>query len=248
MMKLLKLTNESVKSLLNGVENDFDSVKSRYFDLTSQGFNLITDRLNCVEGGIPIDSISLNEGPDPESDFENAKIIYSAFGDKLTPEDADDARLWVYLTHFTFLNYCRKRWAKEGSSSATIADRFFYKGNGRVSRTRNSIARLWWIPYLTFNPNGANDEEKWKYTRAAFSSQEILVSLFERTLGSYSNIRKAFLDLIMENNPQGKAIQYLARKINNLGGVYLLQFLTEKEVKEFLNTEYKLFNQVPINN
>lgn len=244
-MKLLKLTNESVKSLLNSVENDFDDVKSRYIDLTAGGFNLTTDSLNCVEGGISIDNITLIEHPVAESDFENAKLIYSAFGDNFTPEDADDARLWVYLTHFTFLNYCRKRWAKEGSSSATIADRFFYKGNGRVSRTRNSIARLWWIPYLTFNPDGTNEEEKWKYTRVAFSSQEVLVSLFERTLGSYSNIRKAFLDFIMEKKPESKAVQYLARKINNLGGVYLLQFLTEKEVTEFLNTEYRLFNQMP---
>lgn len=245
-MKLLKLTNESVKSLLNGIETDYDTVRSRYFDLSLPGFDLETDRLKCVEGEIAIEEIGLIEGPRPELDFENAKIIYSAFGNKLTPEDADDARLWVYLTHFTFFNYSRTRWATEGSSSATIADRFFYKGNGRVSRTRNSIARLWWIPYLTYNPDGADDEEKWKHTRASFSSQEVLVSLFERTLGSYSNIRKAFLDFIIEKNPQGRAVQYLARKINNLGGVYLLPFLTENEITAFMTKEYELFLQMPV--
>lgn len=245
MMKLYKLTNESVKTLLNGVETDFDIVKSRYLDLMSRDFDLKLDKLNCVEGGIPFDTISMIEDQDPALDFENAKIIYSAFGSKLTPEDADDSRLWVYLTHFTFFNYSRRRWAREGSSSETIVDRFFYKGNGGLSRTRNSIARLWWIPYLTFNPDGENDVEKWKYTCAAFSSQEVFVSLFERKLGSYSNIRKAFLDFIIENNPQGRAVQYLARKINNLGGVYLLPFLTENEVNEFLKTEYSIFNNLP---
>jgi hypothetical protein len=245
MMKLYKLTNESVKTLLNGVETDFDIVKSRYLDLRSRNFDLELDKLNCVEGGISFETISMVENEHPASDFENAKIIYSAFGSLITPEDADDSRLWVYLTHFTFFNYSRIRWAREGSSSETIVDRFFYKGNGRLSRTRNSIARLWWIPYLTFNPEGENDVEKWKYTRAAFSSQEVLVSLFERTLGSYSNIRKAFLDFIIENDPQGIAVQYLARKINNLGGVYLLPFLTENEVTEFLKTEYNIFNNLP---
>lgn len=245
-MKLFKLTNKSVETLLKDVEEDFDAVKSKYFDLVSQDFDLLKDdRLNCVDGGIPIDNIILNENPSPEFDFQNAKTIYSAIGNKLTPEDADDARLWVYLTHFTFLNYSRKRWGKVDNSKETIIDRFFYKGNGRLSRTRNSIARLWWIPYLTFNPSGADDMEKWKYTQAAFSSQEVFVSLFERKLGTYSNIRKAFLDFIIDNQLQSKAVQYLARKINNLGGVYVLPYLDEREVAEILSTEYLIYNQSP---
>lgn len=245
-MKLNKLTNKSVETLFKDVVEDFDTVKSKYFDLMSQDFDwVIGDRVNCVDGGIQMNHLNLIEEPSAEFDFENAKIFYSAIGKKLTPEDADDARLWVYLTHFAFLNYSRKRWGKVDISRETIIDRFFYKGNGRLSRTRNSVARLWWIPYLTFNPSGADDMEKWKYTQAAFSSQEVFVSLFERKLGTYSNIRKAFLDFIIDNQPQSKAVQYLARKINNLGGVYVLPYLDEGEVAEILSTEYLIYNQSP---
>ena len=237
-MIINKLNNESVNALMNRLKSDFENQKPKYIDQISGGFNLNRDLLKCLEGNITIDvTIELNAD---ESDLDNSKKLYKALNEKMTAEDADDERLWTYLTHFTFFKYTQQRWVRESKSKSidVIEDRFFYKGIGRVARTRNAVARLWWIPFLTFDKDGDTEEKKWKYTTAAFSSQEVLVSLFERTMGSYRNVRNAFLDYITENRTQSKEIQYLARKINNLGGVYLIPFLTEEKIKDFLKKEH----------
>jgi hypothetical protein len=235
-MEIKKLTQTSVRNLLNKVKTEFDSIRPKYLDEKSIGFNLDNDLLKCVNGVITISDINLDA---KKTDFENAKLLFEKLNNKLTPEDADDERLWTYLTHFIFYRYTKDRWINEEKSSDVIRDRFFYEGSGRLVRTRNAIARLWWIPYLTYNPNGTSEQEKWKYTEAAFSKQEVFVSLFERNMGSYINVRKSFLNFIIENNPPTKEIQFLARKINNLGGVYLLPSLSEEKLTEVLNKEHE---------
>lgn len=237
-MEIKKLTQTSVSGLLNKVKTEFDTIKSKYLDEKAVGFNLDNDSLKCVSGAITISDISLDA---EKSDFENAKILFEKLNNKLTPEDADDERLWTYLTHFIFYSYTKARWTNEEKSSEVIRDRFFYEGSGRLARTRNAIARLWWIPYLTFNPNGTSEQEKWKYTEAAFSKQEVFVSLFERNMGSYKNVRDAFLDYILEYRPQSKEIQFVARKINNLGGVYLLPALSYEKLQEVIKKEHQKF-------
>jgi len=242
-MNLYKLNQESVDNLYNNIKTNYDQVKFKYIDDHSIGFNIEIDNLNFVNGSINVHEIKLIENSDPNSDFHNAKIIYTSLSEKFTAEDADDERLWAYLTHFIFFKYSQIRWIKENTSKETIEDRFFYKGNGRVARTRNAIARIWWIPFLTFNPNGNSEEEKWKYTKAAFSTQEVIVSLFERTMGSYQNIRTIFLEYIINNNPQSKEIQYLARKLNNLGGVLMLPYLDNQKINEILSQEHEIHMQ-----
>jgi hypothetical protein len=237
-MIINKFKQESVNVLMNSLKSDFDNQKLKYTDHITGGFDLSKDSLECVDGNISIyGTIELNAD---ESDFDNAKKIFQSL-DVLSPEDADDERLWTYLCHITFFEYGQKRWLNPDVSMNKIEDRFFYKGSGRVARTRNALSRLWWIPYLTFNKEGADETEKWKYTAAAFSSQEVLVSLFERSMGSYQNIRKAFLDFVIDYDPSGKEVQYLSKKINNLGGVYMLPCLSEEKIKNILETEHRKY-------
>lgn len=231
-MEIKKLNKASVEKLfLNLKDNEIE----KYRDV---GFDFEQEDLECVEGCLNINDIEL----DCRDDFESAKVLFNELNlCGLTPEHVDDERLWVYLTHFTFFPYSKERWGIQNATKETIIDRFFYTGDGRGARTRNAIARLWWISYLTFNNEAESEEEKWKYTKAVFSSQDLVVSLFERKIGSYSNVRKAFLDFYIDQKPSSKAIQYLTRKLNHLGGVFALPGMSGEELIQVLNSEYKFF-------
>jgi hypothetical protein len=60
-------------------------------------------------------------------------------------------------------------------------------------------------------------------------------------MGSYQNIRTTFLEYIINNNPQSKEIQYLARKLNNLGGVLMLPYLDNQKINEILSQEHEIY-------
>ena len=73
-------------------------------------------------------------------------------------------------------------------------------------------------------------------TKAIFEQQDLQVSLLERTMGSYENVRTAFLEFYLQNKDKmnGKMIQDLSRDLNNSGGVFILSLLSKDEVKQRL--------------
>ena len=46
----------------------------------------------------------------PETDFQNAKIVYEAYKGKINPLQASDLRLWSYLAHVQHWDYMFARW------------------------------------------------------------------------------------------------------------------------------------------
>ena len=66
-----------------------------------------------VHPSIPEDlKVELNaDAAGSETDAENAKIFYEAFGDKLSGSDASDIRFWVYLSHGPLFKYMKARWS-----------------------------------------------------------------------------------------------------------------------------------------
>lgn len=237
MYKIHKLTQYSLEILQRKIKDEFDSIIDRYIHKDSEAFKHEEDGLFILEGHyeIPKD-FALIEDKDGKYDFDNAKKIYNVLN-MLSPADADDARLWVYLTHVTFFKYSKTRWTSKNTTAEVIIDRFFYQGSGRGTRTKNAISRLWWTANLTVRKNETNDEKKWELTKAIFSSQDLQVSLLERAMGSYENVRTAFLEFYISNKAKinGKKIQMLARDLNNSGGVYLLSLLSKDEITEKLD-------------
>jgi hypothetical protein len=246
MDKIYKLNQSSLEILQRKIKDDFDSIKNRYIDKAQQPFEPETDGITLLEGHYEIPAgFKLLEDKDGKNDFENSKLIYSAF-DMLTPSDADDARLWVYLTHVTFYNYTKVRWTSKSTNADVLTDRFFYQGTGRGTRTKNAISRLWWTAHLTVRKNETDVEKKWELTKAIFSNQDLQVSLLERAMGSYENVRTSFLEFYIANKSKinGKKIQLLARDLNNSGGVYLLTLLSKNEITKKLE---KLLNSYATN-
>jgi hypothetical protein len=236
-MIIKKITLNAYDRLLSNVKSSYDSVKNKYSNLNTP-FDFANDNIETISNGIyNISNIQLIEDHNGSHDFENAKLIYSAFS-FLTPTEANDERLWTALTHHYFHKYCVSRWMNQESKKDSVIDRFFYEGNSLVARSRNAISRLWWTAHLTINKEAESEELKWRLTKIIFSTQDIQVSLLERKLGLYENIRTPFLEFYQENKDSmnSKKIQQIIRDLNNYGGVISLTELSSQEVKDLIQS------------
>lgn len=236
-MIIKKITLKAHDKLLSNVKSSYENVKNRYINL-NEPFNFINDNIEIISSGsYEIGNITLIDDTNGSYDFDNAKIIYTAFSN-LTPTEANDERFWVTLTHHYFHKYCVTRWMNQESKKDSVIDRFFYEGNSLVARSRNAISRLWWTAYLTINNDTDNEDLKWALTKTIFSTQDIQVSLLERKLGLYENIRTPFLEFYQENKEivNSKMIQKIIRELNNYGGVISLTELSNEDVKTLIQS------------
>jgi hypothetical protein len=218
---------------------DFETeFKVNYLKGKDNGFS--KDDLELLPGNYKVPGIKLKQDKKGKYDFENSKLIYETFK-FLTPEEADDPRLWVYLSNCHFYDYTRERWLSSTSTEKVFETRILYEGAVRGVRTRNSISRLWWTAHLTYQKDAVGKE--WDLTKAIFDVQDLQVSLLERNMGSYPLILKGFLDFYLRNKSKmkGKLIQCMVKELNNIGGVYSLSFLDEERIKEILKTLYNKY-------
>lgn len=134
-------------------------------------------------------------------DAENAILIHQYLRD-LTPLMASDRRLWVYMTHDPFFNYCQQRFPFSGSgkNESNIIDHWFF---GRGGLRRNAISRLWWAGHLTWAPWKQSSklaefekEDEYYYTRVLLKNQQIYQDIIERSFGSALSVRIAALDVL----------------------------------------------------
>ncbi len=247
-MEIKKLTQKSCEILSENLSKNFDQISDLYRNHNSTNVHLLCGELEKVKGqSFTIDDnliinnqLILRADEHGIYDFENAKTIYEMFNPPLTPFEANDERLWVRLTHDQGHKYMIKRWMnKKEKGQKVIQERFFFTGRSQSARIRNGISRLWWIAHLTIQPQEEHEENKWKFTKAICESQDLITSIFERSLGSYENIRFGILEFYLENSEyfereRSLKIKKMIRDLNNFGGVSLLSLLTKEEVKERL--------------
>jgi hypothetical protein len=249
-MNIKKLTSSSCDRLSENLKSNFDESSSLYHNHDSNNFVSLCSDLPKIEN--PFYSVGdeycingqINLLADENNiyDFENAVKIYSIFNPQLSPFEANDERLWVRLTHDQCHKYMVKRWmTKSLKSDKVIEERFFFKGRSQSARVRNGISRLWWIAHLTVQNEEENFDNKWKFTKALCESQDFITSLFERSIGSYENIRFGVLEFYLENPElfaieKSKKIQKILRDLNNYGGVSLLSLMSKEEIKQILST------------
>ena len=243
MMKIKKLKNESIEKLRVAiVSDDFETVfKPNYLSGQDNGFS--SNDLEVLEGYYEVPEIELKLDKNGKFDFENAKLIYESFK-FLTPEQADDSRLWVYLANCHFYEYTKTRWLSSATSQKSFTTRILYEGVGRAVRTRNSISRLWWTAHLTYDTGNVGNE--WGLTKAIFELQDLQVGLLERNMGSYPNILKTFLRFYLEkkNEMNRVIVQEMVKELNNIGGVFCLSFMDEDQLQEILNTLFEKYKKV----
>jgi len=143
--------------------------------------------------GMAVADIDLKIGG-PETDADNAIILYEALKDTLNPRIASDLRLWAYLTHKDFYKYMVTRWqiakpdptdeSEEGASKTKkiydrINNRYFFGASNGKAFVRQGISRLYWSAYLTYDPSNSDPYEM---TRYFLDKQDCFVASTERTL------------------------------------------------------------------
>ncbi len=180
----------------------------------------------------------------PEStDVENAKILYFALKD-LDNSQASDERLWVGLAHnqlWEFMNY-RCKLTDSKISVDSIKSNFFFKQNPRSAIIVNAIARLWWVGRLTYNANNKDDPfYAIKYFETDFSTK--VRTLFSSSFTNNSKITlaliKAIIDIETENGKISRQeYQSLLRYLNMIGGIFVLYYLSEDEIRDKLVKYY----------
>jgi len=182
----------------------------------------------------PPPSLVTSADGNPKHDAENARRVYTWLR-QLTPVIAMDERLWSCLSHDLFAEYMRSRWPAD--SGTAVQRRYLFEGQSFAALSRNGIARLWWAGHLTIDKSRANAFE---LTDVLFLRQDIQVALLERSFGKCRKVRTAVLEYLKTNNESlaeesfGRRIQVLAREVNLLGGVAILDALPAGEIESFL--------------
>lgn len=175
-------------------------------------------------------------------DLENTKKVYTALKD-ITLVQACDERIWVYLSHQTFWNYMRKRWAVESylqkeKPEDAIRERYFFMSNKGRALVRNGIARLWWYGYVSYDETR---EDRFELTAMLLSKLDIAQSLLERTFSGNKDITLAVLSVLHQKEKVKKItvkrdiFRSLMIYINQLGGVTILDALDRGDLEELIS-------------
>lgn len=196
------------------------SFNSEYLDF----LNIPTDYQIDKDIELPIGSKTDRSTADCESSIKIFRELRN-----ITPVQANDKRLWLSLTHGRFFQYTKRRWdINSNTSSNTIIDRFFFEGASIETRMRNSISRLWWAAKITHAPER---DDEFELTKLLWSKQDLFQGLVERTLGTYQNVVKGFLEVYADNEHLTEdQLRDLYKSINSIGGVKLLSALSYEDV------------------
>lgn len=168
-------------------------------------------------------------------DGENAARIHSWLR-SVPPSTAMEERLWAYLGHIPFSAYMAKRWPVKNGGD--VGRRYMFEGASFGALARQGIARLWWAAYLTHDPERSDPYE---LTKVMFMRQDVQLALMDRAIGKCRSVRTSVLEFLRDNGDWfasqsfGRRIQLLMRELNLLGGVIILDALSEQKVKQFVH-------------
>ena len=164
-MKIYFMKQKALDSLQAEVADNLNKYQSSSFWMDEHFINQNMPKY-YFDTGIEVADYQLISGG-PETDFQNAKIVFEAFKNKLNPVQASDLRLWAYLAHVQHWEYMSHRWKidipdeedDEGSEERKksprekmidrVKTRYFFGDSRGKAFVRQGIARLYWSAYLT---------------------------------------------------------------------------------------------------
>ena len=116
-----------------------------------------------------------------QNDAKNAYAIFSAFED-MTPNIANDERIWVAATHTYGIDFVRGRWLHPNRSREknlkSIKAHFFARVDGtRGLHRNNAFSSLWWWAYIVHRGGKANFEKR---LEVFLTATDIRANILER--------------------------------------------------------------------
>lgn len=244
-MQLYFINEASMQKIKNYISN-FDEHYTKNRAWLNDYFESSTWKNNSRVTIDDFDLILPNENSN--FDLENTKILYDALKN-LKPYQAVEERIWSYLTHVKCWNYMRKRWPAEnytgdkGDFERSIKERYFLSSKRRRALIRNGISRLWWFGYLTYEENSSNP---YLLTEILLNTQDTAESILGRNFSNNPKLIKSVLRVLKEwrnNNdslPSRKVIRELCKHISFIGGVTILDALSENDLEEKLSNQLQV--------
>ena len=174
-----------------------------------------------------------------DSDVAAALLVHAQMKD-LTPQQAADRRVWVFLCLTEGLDYVRNRWfpgPKPGSHTERKEAAKKILAHCFVTNTRslmrdNGLSRLWWMGYIAYRIDACNPREP---LEVILGNQDIRLNLLDRTSFSMNvDILKAIVRRLMKSRAFEKGELFeraifrdWMRRISRTGGMLLLDALGE---------------------
>lgn len=238
-MKIKIMTYQAVETLKKNLSTDL----ALYSADTSESLLQTLDFDAFVDTGINCSKFTLKVSDSQADDYENVKKMYGTLKEVISPAMASDERLWAGLSMGTNCwKYLNTRWGKNGWQESTIKSHLFFGNGGRRSLTRNGLARLWWIGFLTYDEYG---DDPWHYTKYACTYQRFIVDVLERNTGNSKKMIFACIDACEKYSldHDGKMVDSnmmrdLQKYMSILGGTYLIDMMDSDVLQE------KIYNKI----
>ena len=153
-MKLHFLKYDALASLRANVEGNLEKYRLPVNDWIYEFFG---EEEPFGEFMTTVGDISLvcTEKEQGKADVQNVITLYSAMMN-ITDTQASDERLWAGMCHGDMWEFLNKRWEASSSKKITKEDvlsRYFYGQGRRRSLITNTLAKLWWVGRLTYDPD-----------------------------------------------------------------------------------------------
>lgn len=239
MTKIRFLRSNALEKLRSEIKKNLSLYRSGNFS------HLAVDTSQWFEINISIDekklsNLKLRDGQELY-DFENCLVIIKALED-LSPYEARDERLWVYLSHTLLLDYARSRWPipEDDSEAVEHIKKHFFARDKRQIEVHNVASRLWWMAYLCRRISNIMKIED--ALRAFLFRSDVRANIVERPTTSQCIPLFAALLKKLEQSRKGACklferdiFRQMMREINSVGGSRLLECLDSSQAELVLD-------------
>lgn len=235
-MELKFLTRESISEMKTDSKRFIPMLTSE----NRQDIQLYLNNNNCIKNvGISVEDFNLEKIEDVDiSDLNNIMLLYSKMKD-LPMRIAADERLWAWLTiekFWDYVYYRRKNDWENSKDNRAYYQSFFYTYGPSRSQVLNTISRLWWAGYYTYDATRKGNEYKLTkfYFKKAFSSNILLLQSSKCTANK--EIRLGLLDALkdwIEKYGLSLKREYLVaatKYLNIIGGASILDFYSRTDI------------------
>lgn len=238
-MKSRYLKSAVLEELRQDVPNSLERYRSGTFEY------LKMDSSNWFEGPFDLDEtrlamLRIRDDSAELYDEENCVTCCEALS-ALSPYEARDERFWVYLTHTLLLDYTRKRWRippDDEVATKHIRTHFFVRDKPDIERN-NAVSRLWWMARLCQRVSGIPLEE---CVAVLLYKSDVRANIIERPTASLnSGVFSAIIRKLHTSYKGQKKLfermcfRGLMRQINSIGGVKLLDCMTEEQLDALID-------------
>ena len=230
-MKLQYVTHDNIdviKSNLPSWAENFKADSSEWLNSELDSPLLVDSKY----GNIPDFSLDMSAEKPFLTEAENAIRVYGNLR-FLSDSQASDERIWAGLCLGPFWGYVKYRWdINQKCTVSNIQQHFLFGFGPRRSLTRNALSRLWWIGRLTYDKTRT---DPWEFTKLVCENSDYIMHILERNTSNNPAIIRPFLSAVIEARNQGMPVDTntvgeLAKYLNLLGGIYILDCLPEKRI------------------